>query len=85
MTLYAQKRTSGGTSLLFIYAIIVAAIFVLIIKVFVSEKATLWEIITNRYKTSRGNQWKDDLKHDMKEIETEFGSGVTEDFKRSEG
>lgn len=75
---------SGGTPLLFVYAIIVAAIFVLVIKVFVSDKASLWEIITNRYKSSKGDQWKEEIKEDAKEMETEFGHGISQDFKQSE-
>jgi len=83
MSLRIRKKMFGGTSLLFIYAVIVAAIFVLIIKVFVSEKTTLWDIITKRYKSAKGDEWKDELKKDVRQMETEFSSTVSQDFKRA--
>lgn len=77
-------RAAGGVSLFFIYSLIVAIILVLFVRIFAAEKTSLWNLIVKRYKTTKGDTWKDDLKKDTQQMEYEFGTGVAKDFKRAE-
>jgi hypothetical protein len=84
LSVRAGKNNTGAASLFFVYAVIVSVIFVLIVKIFVTEKSSLWEIITKRYKESRGDEWKGELKKDTRGMEVEFGSSVSEGFSRAQ-